>query len=66
METPVPFWHHPYGALPSALEFLLLLIPERLIYLPLLFEFSEIIRARTRRAAVEPCLSSKEASANPN
>lgn len=33
METPVPFRHHPYEALPSALEFLLRLIPRRLIYL---------------------------------
>lgn len=47
METSVPFRHHPYEALPFALEFLFLLIPGRLIYLPLLFEFSAIIRDRT-------------------
>lgn len=49
METPVSFrhhWYHPYGALPSALEFLLLLIPGRFIYLPLL-EVLAIITDRT-------------------
>lgn len=49
METPVPFrHHHPYEALPSALEFLLRLIPGRLIYLPQPSEFSAIVRDRTR------------------
>lgn len=51
METLVPFQHHLYEALPSALEFLLLLIPGRLIYLPQVFEFSAIMRDRAREGS---------------
>lgn len=56
-------------ALPSALAFLLLLIPGGFIYPPLLFGFSAIIRDRAREgsyAAVHERASGKEAGANPN
>lgn len=46
-----PFGIILYEALPSALAFLLLLIPGRFIYPPLLFGFSAIIRDRAREGS---------------
>lgn len=66
METPVPFPHHPYEALSLALEFLRLLIPGRFIYLPVLFEFSAIIRDRTQEGSWGVIDERQGSQCNPN